>query len=196
MLGRAPSRTRQDVRRSLLVIFPVVALSAACSSTTEQDTEVGITPRGQTAPDATISEPPDTATPSVGKAGEWPYIGDKAAACFTDRTKARAFLTVTVTEAVESETVTTFGSEASVVHVEPCHLGPGQTGGGCKPFIIISDTAYAGIKQPMTPTLDLVVLVPDAAAFEKYQRYKVVYEVCPAGKGGPAGRLLEASKLP
>jgi hypothetical protein len=145
-------------------------------------------------PSATGTGSPQ-ASATLAEAATWPFLPAAPAACLerpvgvnTPPSKA------SVADVVRSPRSVAFESDAFVVMREACHLGPKQTGAACRPFVVLSDTRYAGVKEPMSPSSDLVVFVDDLQQWELFARYRARYVPC-SGAGAPAARVIDAKPL-
>jgi hypothetical protein len=63
-------------------------------------------------------------------------------------------------------------------------------GSECRPFVVLSDTRYAGIKSAMSPTLDLVLFVDDSSKWEQFSQHEVRYGLCSFEPGALAAQVI------
>ncbi len=172
----------RDLRIAGAAAAAIVALSA-CATPTPPPERPALAPTGS--PGTGSADPPDG----------WPFLSGVDASCLeplgradTPQTKA------TIAEAVKAAQPVEYESEAYVVFRGACHFGPKSKGESCRPFVVLSDTRYAGIKSAMSPTLDLVAFVDDSSKWEQFSSHRVRYRLCSLEPGALAARILPLAR--
>lgn len=122
---------------------------------------------------------------------DWPYLPNVNANCLEPlgRTNAPPSKT-TIADVIKAPQRIEYESDAYVVFRGACHFGAKKTGSECRPFVVLSDTRYAGIKAAMTPTLDLVVFVDDSSKWEQFSEHRVRYGLCSFEAGTLAAHVI------
>ena len=190
-----------DNRPLGIALAMLVSLSAcaggAASSERASGPEGADRPGGASESAAPAAAATDVASPDGAtspEAATWPFLPAAPATCLERPTGSASPAQATIAEAVKGGPSSAFESDAFVVMRERCHLGPKQTGSACRPFVVLSDTRYAGVKEPMSPAEDLVVFVDDLQEWQLFARYRTRYVTC-AGGGASAGRVIDARPL-
>jgi hypothetical protein len=135
--------------------------------------------------------PPLPPSAPAAESGGWPYLPSVNADCFEPigRTNAPPTKT-TIADAVKAAQPIEYQSDAYVVFRGACHFGAKKSSSECRPFVVLSDTRYAGIKAAMTPTLDLVVFVDDSSKWEQFSKHRVNFGLCSFEPGAMAARVI------
>lgn len=71
---------------------------------------------------------------------------------------------------------------------------PCPEGASCKPceaFVVLASTPHSGIEQPITPSLDLWLMMSDPKRLERGKQYRVVVDVCDGRSAVSDGPHLE-----
>ena len=155
----------------------------------------------ESSPRAPVSAPAEGIAPSSfvsptppAEAGAWPIMGPAARARCHPASSAPVNLTVE--QAIGAAKPGRYACEGYVVRTEGCRRAGGQGVLGCRPFIILSDLRSAGLKEPLSPTQDLVVFVDDPEAMPIFSHVRAELDVCSVPDGLVAAWAMRIETLP
>lgn len=155
--------------RGAAALLLVVGCAAEPTNDPRSQGEVTVPDNRTTAaPVAEITGEPSTAEST------WPDLGARADACAKSPPGKDAPLETTIAALAKS------GPKPGIYRATAHVTMIGKT------WVVLSDEQYAGVKQPLTPTLDVSVRVADPSAFELFGQYEITLEVCPGDAPNPA----------